>query len=153
LRVPAGMKTAMRLALGVTKPRRPILGLDVAGEVAAVGPAVTGFVPGDRGIASRDFKFGCHAEQVVGAQDGAIAPIPAGMAYPDAVALCFGGATALDFFRRGKVAAGETVLVNGASGAVGAMAVQLAKHLGAEVTGVCSGAHADLVRGLGADHV
>ena len=73
--------------------------------------------------------------------------------YEDAVALCFGGATALDFFRLGRLAAGEAVLINGASGAVGTMAVQLAKHLGAEVTAVCSGAHAELVMGLGADRV
>ena len=75
------------------------------------------------------------------AEDGAIATIPDSLSYQDAVALCFGGMTALYFFRRGKLAADETVLINGASGAVGTMAVQLAKHLGAEVTAVCSGAN------------
>jgi NADPH:quinone reductase-like Zn-dependent oxidoreductase len=87
------------------------------------------------------------------AEDGAIAKIPESLSYEDSVALCFGGTTALTFFRLGKLAAGESVLINGASGAVGTMAVQLAKHLGAEVTAVCSGANVQQVMGLGADHV
>jgi NADPH:quinone reductase-like Zn-dependent oxidoreductase len=82
-----------------------------------------------------------------------IAGIPENLSYQDAAALCFGGTTALNFFRLGKLAPDETVLINGASGAVGTMAVQLAKHLGAEVTAVCSGANGELVKGLGADHV
>lgn len=153
LRVPRGLSLPMRIRLGWTRPRQPILGFDAAGTVEAVGAAVTRFQPGDRVIASRSFDFGCHAELVVVPEAGAIATIPDGMSFHDAVALCFGGTTALTFFRLGTLAAGETILINGASGAVGTMAVQLAKHLGAEVTGVCSGAHADLVRSLGADHV
>lgn len=153
LRVPRGMAVPVRLALGVTKPRKPIFGFDVAGDVAAVGRAVTRFAPGERVVASRGFDFGCHAEYVAVAEDGVVATIPDGLSHRDAVALCFGGSTALHFFRLGRLAEGETVLINGASGAVGVMAVQLAKHLGAEVTAVCSGANADLVRGLGADHV
>jgi NADPH:quinone reductase-like Zn-dependent oxidoreductase len=153
LRVPRGLKLAMRLRLGVTKPKHPILGFEVAGRVEAVGAAVTRFQPGDRVVASRGFDFGCHAEQVTVAEHGAIARIPENLTYRDAVALCFGGTTALTFFDLGKLAAGETILINGASGAVGTMAVQLAKHLGAEVTGVCSGANVELVRSLGADHV
>jgi NADPH:quinone reductase-like Zn-dependent oxidoreductase len=153
LRVPRGLHLPMRVRLGWTKPRQPILGFEAAGSVEAVGTAVTRFRPGDRVVASRGFDFGCHAELVVVPEGGAIAMIPGGMSYDDAVALCFGGTTALTFFRLGKLAAGEAILINGASGAVGTMAVQLAKHLGAEVTGVCSGAHADLARGLGADHV
>jgi NADPH:quinone reductase-like Zn-dependent oxidoreductase len=153
LRVPAGLGLPMRLRLGVTKPRQPILGFDMAGRVEAVGTAVTRFQPGDRVVGSRGFGFGCHAEHVTVAEQGAIARIPEQLSYQDAVAICFGGTTALTFFRLGKLASGETILINGASGAVGTMAVQLAKHLGAEVTGVCSGANAELVRGLGADHV
>jgi NADPH:quinone reductase-like Zn-dependent oxidoreductase len=118
-----------------------------------VGEAVTSFQPGDRVVVSRGFDLGCHAEFVTVDEPGAIAKIPDDVSYRDAVSLCFGGATALNFFRRGKLASGETVLVNGASGAVGTMAVQLAKQTGAEVTAVCSGANADVVRGLGADHV
>jgi NADPH:quinone reductase-like Zn-dependent oxidoreductase len=153
LRVPRGMSLPVRLRVGVTKPRQPVFGLDVAGRVEAVSEAVTRFQPGDRVLASRGFDFGCHAEFVIVDEDGAIAEIPESLSYQDAVPLAFGGVTALDFFRRGRLASGETVLINGASGAVGAMAVQLAKHAGAEVTAVCSGANADLVRSLGADRV
>jgi NADPH:quinone reductase-like Zn-dependent oxidoreductase len=153
LRVPRGLSLPMRLRLGVTKPKTPILGFDVAGRVEAVGRAVSGLQPGDRVVASRGFDFGCHAEYVTVAERGAIAEIPESLSHQDAVALCFGGTTALTFFRLGVLAPGETALINGASGAVGTMAVQLAKHLGAEVTAVCSGANAELVKGLGADHV
>ena len=153
LRVPRGMSLPVRLRLGVTKPRQPIFGFETAGHVEAVGRAVTRFQPGDRVVASRGFDFGCHAEYVTVAEHGAIARVPERLSYQDAVALCFGGTTALNFFRLGRLAAGETVLINGASGAVGTMAVQLAKHRGAEVTAVCSSANAELVKGLGADHV
>jgi NADPH:quinone reductase-like Zn-dependent oxidoreductase len=143
----------MRLKLGFTRPKKPILGFELAGQIESVGSAVSRFQPGDRVVASRGFDFGCHAEFATVAEQGAIARIPENLSYQDAVALCFGGTTALNFFRLGKLAAGETLLINGASGAVGTMAVQIAKHFGAEVTAVCSGANAELVRGLGADHV
>jgi NADPH:quinone reductase-like Zn-dependent oxidoreductase len=153
LRVPRGLRLPMRLKLGFTKPKQPILGLELAGQIEAVGSAVSRFQSGDRVVASRGFEFGCHAAHVAVAEKGAIASVPANLTYEDAVALCFGGETALHFFRLGNLARGETVLINGASGAVGTMAVQLAAHLGAEVTAVCSGANAELVSGLGADHV
>jgi NADPH:quinone reductase-like Zn-dependent oxidoreductase len=153
LRVPRGLRLPMRLKLGLTRPKQPILGFEVAGSVEAVGTSVTRFQPGDRVVVSRGFGFGCHAEYVTVAEQGAIATIPEDLSYQDAVALCFGGTTALTFFRLGRVASGETLLINGAAGAVGTMSVQLAKHLGAEVTGVCSRANAELVRSLGADHV
>jgi 2-desacetyl-2-hydroxyethyl bacteriochlorophyllide A dehydrogenase len=153
MNVPTGLGWIVRLRSGLTKPRQPVLGFEVAGRVESVGSAVTQVEPGDRVIGSRGFAFGCHAEKVVVAGDGVVARIPDGLPDEEAVALCFGGATAQWFFQKGQLAKGETVLVNGASGAVGTMAVQLAKHAGAEVTGVCSGDHADLVRSLGADHV
>jgi NADPH:quinone reductase-like Zn-dependent oxidoreductase len=153
LRVPRGLGLPMRLRLGVRKPRNPILGFEMAGRVEVVGDAVTRLQAGDRVVASRGFDFGCHAEYATVAEEGAIARIPDDLSEQDAVALCFGGATALTFFRLGRLAEGERALINGASGAVGTMAVQLAKHLGAEVTAVCSGANGELVRGLGADHV
>ena len=153
LRVPRGMRLPVRLTIGLTGPRRPVLGFEVAGLVEAVGGAVTGFRPGDRVVVSRGFKFGCHAELVTVDEQGAIARIPDDLSPQDAVSLCFGGATALHFFRRAELAPGETVLINGASGAVGTMAVQIAKHTGAEVTAVCSGANASLVEDLGASHV
>jgi len=104
-------------------------------------------------VASREFEFGCHAEYATVAEHGTIAAIPDQLSSQDAVAVLFGGLTALHYFRLGNLTADDSVLINGASGAVGTMAVQLAKHLGAEVTAVCSGANADLVEGLGADHV
>ncbi len=153
LRVPRGLGLPMRLRLGFTKPKKSILGFELAGRVESVGSAVTRFQPGDRVVASRGFDLGCHAEYVTVAEGGAIAKIPESVSYQDAVALCFGGTTSLNFFALGKLAAGEAVLINGASGAVGTMAVQLAKHFGAEVTAVCSGVNAELVGRLGADNV
>jgi NADPH:quinone reductase-like Zn-dependent oxidoreductase len=97
--------------------------------------------------------MGCHAEYKCLPHDGELALIPADLGYEDAVSLLFGGATALDFFRRGSLKAGEKLLINGASGAVGTMALQIAKHMGAEVTGVCGTGNVDLVKSLGADHV
>jgi NADPH:quinone reductase-like Zn-dependent oxidoreductase len=104
-------------------------------------------------VGSTGFTFGCHAEYRCLPEAGAVALIPDGLDYQSAAALCFGGSTALHFLRRGNVQRGERLLVNGASGAVGSMAVQLGKHLGAEVTGVCSARNAGLVTSLGADHV
>jgi NADPH:quinone reductase-like Zn-dependent oxidoreductase len=153
LRVPRGLRLPVRLKLGLTKPKTAILGFEMAGRVEAVGTAVTRFRPGDRVVASRGFDFGCHAEFATVPEGAAIATIPEGLDFQDAVALCFGGTTALYFFRLGKLAPGESLLVNGASGAVGTMAVQIAKDVGAEVTAVCSGANAELVKSLGADHV
>jgi NADPH:quinone reductase-like Zn-dependent oxidoreductase len=153
LRVPRGLSIPTRLAMGILRPRNPVLGLEVAGIVEQVGAAVRSFKPADRVVASRGFKFGGHAEFMAVPETGSIAGIPAGVSDADAVALLFGGVTALIFFDKGKLQAGEHILVNGASGAVGVMAVQIAKQRGAEVTGVCSAANADLVRSLGADHV
>jgi NADPH:quinone reductase-like Zn-dependent oxidoreductase len=97
--------------------------------------------------------MGCHAEYKCMPEDGSVALKPASLSYDEAAALSFGGTTALDFFRRGKLQRGEKVLVNGASGGVGTAAVQLARHFGAEVTGVCSTANVDLVKSLGANQV
>jgi NADPH:quinone reductase-like Zn-dependent oxidoreductase len=153
LRVPRGLSIPTRLAMGILRPRNPVFGLEVAGVVERVGKAVRSFKPGDRVVASRGFKFGGHAEFMVVSETGAIAAIPASLSDADAVAILFGGVTALTFFERAKLQAGEHILINGASGAVGVMAVQIAKQQGAEVTGVCSAANADLIRSLGADHV
>jgi NADPH:quinone reductase-like Zn-dependent oxidoreductase len=153
LRVPRGLSLPMRLTLGFFRPKQPVLGFDLAGEIEAVGSSVTAFQPGDRVIGSAGFKFGCHAEYQCLPESGAVAVIPDGMGYGDAVSLCFGGATALYFLRSGDLKRGERLLVNGASGAVGTMAVQLGKYFGAEVTGVCSSRNLELVRSLGADRV
>ncbi len=151
--MPRGLGLPARFSLGLFGPKQPVLGFDLAGEVEDVGKKVTKFQPGDRVIGSAGFRFGCHAEYRCLPDDGVLAPIPDSLSYEEAVALCFGGATALYFFRRGSLKRGEKLLVNGASGAVGTMAVQIAKHFGAEVTGVCSTHNVELVKLLGADHV
>jgi len=153
MRVPRGVGLLARLQLGVSRPKQPVPGFEAAGTIEAVGKDVTRFKPGERVVASRGFGFGCHAEYITVAEDGALAAIPEGTSDAEAVALLFGGITSLVFFRLGDVKPGETVLINGASGAVGVLAVQIARHLGATVTGVCSAANAELVRSLGADRV
>ncbi len=153
LTVPTGFGLIMRLVFGLRKPRQPILGSELAGVVAAIGRDVTRFKVGERVFAFSDARMGCHAEYIVLPQDGMVVATPPGLSDETAAALCFGGTTALDFLRRGQVQRGDKVLVNGASGAVGTAVVQLARHVGAEVTGVCSGANSDLVRSLGAAHV
>jgi NADPH:quinone reductase-like Zn-dependent oxidoreductase len=153
LNVPKGFGLISRLFFGVTKPRQPILGTELAGEIESVGRAVSAFKVGDQVFAFSGASMGCHAEYRCMPEDGALAPKPASLSYEEAAALSFGGTTALDFLRRGKIQKGEKLLINGASGGVGTAAVQLAKHFGAEVTAVCSTANLDLVRSIGADRV
>lgn len=153
LRVPRGLSIPTRLAMGILRPRNPVFGLEVAGVVERVGDAVRSFQPGERVVASRGFALGGHAEYLAVPQTGAIAKIPDGVSAADAVAVLFGGMTALLFFERARLKAGEQLLVNGASGAVGVAAVQIAKLRGARVTAVCSAANAALVASLGADDV
>lgn len=153
LTVPAGFGLLTRLVFGVLKPRQPILGSELAGVIESLGKKVTRFKVGDPVFAFSDAGMGCHAEYKCMPQDGAVALKPPGLAYDEAAALSFGGTTALDFLRRGKLRRGERILVNGASGAVGSAAVQIARHFGADVTGVCSTANLELVRSLGARRV
>ncbi|HEY8267699.1 MAG TPA: NAD(P)-dependent alcohol dehydrogenase [Xanthobacteraceae bacterium] len=153
LAMPAGFGYLGRLVFGLFRPRQPILGTELAGEIEAVGKDVTKFKAGDQVFAFPGSRMGCYAEYRTLPEDGPIARKPANLTYEEAAALSFGGSTALDFFRRGKLQSGETVLVNGASGAVGTAAVQLAKHFGATVTGVTSAANFDLVKSIGADSV
>ena len=146
----------VRLFLGLRRPRNPRMGIDVAGVVEAVGPAVTRFRPGDRVFADL-FAHGAGAfAEFVCAAESAFQAIPAGMAFGDAATLPHSGVLAVQGLRLrdGRtVRPGDRVLVDGASGNVGPFAVQIAKSLGAEVTGVCSAAKVDFVRSLGADHV
>jgi NADPH:quinone reductase-like Zn-dependent oxidoreductase len=152
-RMPAGFGPIARLALGLTRPRHPVLGGDLAGDVESAGPGVTAFRPGDRVFASTGTSLGCHAEYRCLSERGTIARIPASLSYEQAAAIPFGGVTALSFLqRKAGVQPGESVLVNGASGAVGSAAVQIARHLGAEVTAVCSTRNLALVQSLGAHH-
>lgn len=153
LSLPAGFAPVGRLMLGFRGPRQPILGTECSGVIDAVGAEVTRWRVGDAVFGMAGHAMGCHAEYRCFPEEGALAPIPPGLDFSAAAALCFGGTTALDFLRRAQVRPGERVLVNGASGCVGVAAVQLARHMGAEVTGVCSEARAELVRSLGAEHI
>ncbi len=152
--VPLQFWIPSRLYLGITKPRRSILGMEVAGEVEAVGSAVTRFKVGDAVMASTfTTNFGGYAEYKCMPEDGVLAIVPASMTYEEAVALPIGGQTALRFLHAANLRAGMNVLIYGASGSVGTYAVQIAKAFGAEVTGVCSTANLDMVKALGADRV
>lgn len=153
LRVPAGFGLMVRLFFGIRKPRKPILGGEFAGVVEAVGPDVTGFEVGDAVFGASNSR-GCYAEYVAVPEDGPIAHKPEALSFEEAAAVAFGGLSSLTYVRDfGEVVPGQHVLIYGASGALGTYAVQLAKHFGARVTGVCSTANLDLVRSLGADAV
>lgn len=152
-RFPRGWAFPARLIFGLRRPRRPVLGSAFSGVVEAVGAKVTGIEVGAEVAGMTGLKFGAHAEYVVVRATRAV-PKPAGVTHDQAAGVLFGGSTALHYLRTlGKVAPGQSVLVVGASGAVGTNAVQLAKHDGAVVTAVCSGANEELVRGLGASAV
>lgn len=153
LALPPGFGPLGRLALGLRGPRQRVLGSEFAGVVDAVGPKVRHYRPGDRVFGFPGGRMGCHAEYLCVAEDGPVALVPPGLDMDCAAALCFGGSTMLDFYRRARLQTGEHVLVNGAAGTVGTAAVQLARHQGARVTAVCSAARADALRALGADHV
>lgn len=151
--VPRGLWLLAALGIGAFRPTRRVLGMDVAGVVAAVGGNVTRFGPGDEVVAMLGAAFGGHAEYARVRQDGPIVRKPRNMTFEDAVTLVFGGLTARRFLAQVELAPGTTVLVNGASGAVGSAVVQLARHAGAHVTGVCSGGNRELVTRLGAERV
>lgn len=151
-RFPGGFAVPARLAFGVRRPRRPILGSAFSGEVEAVGDRVPHLAPGDQVCGMTGTAMGAHAEHLV-VPATRLVTVPAGVGHDDAAGVLFGGTTAWNFLRKAAVGPGTTVLVNGASGAVGTNAVQLARHLGATVTGVCSAANTDLVRRLGAEEV
>jgi NADPH:quinone reductase-like Zn-dependent oxidoreductase len=143
----------MRLVVGFTKPRQPILGMVLAGEVEAVGKQVTRFHPGDQVYAFNPFRYGTYAVYTCLPETTVLAVKPCTVTYDEAAALPFGGLLALHFLRRGQIHSGQNVLIYGASGAVGTAAVQLARSFGATVTGVCSTINVPLVQSLGAERV
>ena len=151
----AGAPYVFRLQAGLRRPKHPIRGSDVAGTVAAVGSRVTGLAPGDEVLGSLwgSSQAGTFAQYTV-APASQLVKKPAGLSFEEAAASVMTGLTAMIAMRdAGQVRPGTRVLINGASGGVGTMAVQIAKSLGAEVTGVCSTRNVELVRSLGADHV
>jgi NADPH:quinone reductase-like Zn-dependent oxidoreductase len=146
-------KLFMRAAFGLRAPRKGIIGMIAAGEIESVGREVTSLKPGDQVFGMDGFRAGTYAEKVCWPASAALALRPANLTYEESAALPYGGLIASFFVRRLKVREGQRVLVYGASGAIGTSAVQLARHLGAEVTGVCSAANLELVRSLGATTV
>ena len=142
-----------RLFAGLRRPRRRILGSELAGEVVAAGDAVTGFAVGDQIFGLNQWTFGAHAEFVCVSADGLVARKPPLVTFDEAAAVCDGALNALGCLRRSRVGNGQRILVYGASGSIGTAAVQLAKHLDAHVTAVCNTKNVELVRSLGADEV
>ncbi|WP_246042083.1 NAD(P)-dependent alcohol dehydrogenase [Cohnella pontilimi] len=144
----------IKLLYGLSRPKFAIGGTELAGVVEAVGKEVTSFKAGDRVLGMSVKNFGAYAEYKCLPEESPLAVIPDNITYEEAVGVCDGGATALTFLRdKATLRKGQKVLINGASGAVGIYAVQLAKYYGAEVTGVCSAGNVDLVRKAGADFI
>jgi NADPH:quinone reductase-like Zn-dependent oxidoreductase len=152
--VPDGQWLMARIALGIKTPKNPILGVELAGVVEAVGKDVRRFKVGDEVFGELPVMIsGTHAEYICMREDWPLTTKPANMTFEEAASVPFMGLSALHFLRKGRVKSGQKVLINGASGSVGTFAVQLAKYYGAEVTGVCSGRNLELVKSLGADKV
>jgi NADPH:quinone reductase-like Zn-dependent oxidoreductase len=150
---PLAFRIIFRIAVGITRPRNPILGLVLAGEVEQTGKAVTRFRAGDRVYAFTKFRFGAYAQYTCLPESGTIALAPSNVSDEEVAAIPYGGLLALHFLRKGGICKGQRVLVYGASGAVGTSALQLAKHFGANVTAACGPSNVELVRSLGADAV
>lgn len=155
--LPLRVRIPMRLMIGITRPRTPIIGLVLSGEVDSVGLAVKRFAPGDQVYGLTGLSLGAYAEYTcmkeTDSKRGCLALKPANLSHEEATVAAYGGLLALQFMDRGAVRPGRRVLVYGASSTSGTTAVQYAKHLGAQVTGVCSTANLELVRSLGADQV
>lgn len=153
LRAPRRYRILAQLVLGFNGPRRPIFGMVLAGEIESVGRNVTRFQPGQAVFGMSRWRVGCYAEYVCWPDNSMLVSRPANLSYEEAAALPYGGLLALHLLKKAAIRAGQRVLVYGASGAIGTATIQLAKHLGARVTGVCSTRNLALVESLGADAV
>jgi NADPH:quinone reductase-like Zn-dependent oxidoreductase len=153
LNFPLRYRILAQLVLGVGAPRRPVFGMVFAGEIESAGRSVNNFQAGDQVLGLSQWKAGCYAEYVCVSAGGLVAKRPLNLSYEESAALPYGGLLALALLRKTSIQAGQRVLVYGASGAIGTAMVQLAKHLGATVTGVCSMRNLALVESLGADAV
>lgn len=142
-----------RMAFGWNKPKINVLGSELAGEVEAIGKGVSKFRPGDQVFAYLGMKMGANVEYLCIPEDGTVALKPINMSYEEASALPYGAIMATSLLRKASLQPGQKVLINGASGGIGSLAVQLAKYFGAEVTGVCGTPRLEYVRSLGADRV
>lgn len=146
-------RNVLRLVLGVTKPRKPILGVALAGEIVEIGEEVRSFKVGDQVYAMTGFRFGGHGQFASISEKACIALKPASASYEEAAVLPFGGTTAIHFLNKAGLKSGHKVMIYGASGAVGSSAVQVATYLGAKVTAVCSGRNAQKMLELGAHEI
>jgi NADPH:quinone reductase-like Zn-dependent oxidoreductase len=149
----AGQPFISRFVTGLRRPKRKILGSDLAGEVEAVGAAVSEFRVGDHVFGINPWKFGAHADFLCMRADAALAQMPPAVTFEEAAAVCDGAILALNCLRPADLRKGQKVLIYGASGSIGTAGVQLARHFGADVTGVCNTKNLELVRSLGADEV
>ncbi len=155
--LPLRYKIPMRLMLGIRKPRKSIIGEVFAGEIESIGKSIKRFKAGEKVYGLTGFSFGAYAEykcmKETDSKQGCLALKPDNISYEEATVAAYGGLLAFQYLEKGNIQKGQKVLIYGASGTSGTLAIQIAKHLGAEVTGVCSTSNIELVKALGADHV